>query len=88
MTFLDMLRDAGATNQSMLCVGLDPEPSRFPTDLKGNANKIYDFCARIVDATADLVSAFKLHWSSPMLMSRLPRESCSLPPRPRLARPG
>jgi len=59
MTFLDMLRDAGATNQSMLCVGLDPEPSRFPADMKGNANKIYDFCARIVDATADLVNAFK-----------------------------
>ena len=54
-----MLRDAGATNQSMLCVGLDPEPSRFPADLKGNANKIYDFCARIVDTTADLVNAFK-----------------------------
>jgi orotidine-5'-phosphate decarboxylase len=59
MTFLDMLRDAGAKNQSMLCVGLDPEPSRFPADLKGNANKIYDFCARIVDTTADLVNAFK-----------------------------
>lgn len=54
-----MLRDAGANNQSMLCVGLDPEPSRFPADMKGNANKIYDFCARIVDATADLVNAFK-----------------------------
>ena len=55
----EMLRDAGATNQSMLCVGLDPEPSRFPADMKGNANKIYDFCAHIVDATADLVNAFK-----------------------------
>ena len=54
-----MLRDAGAKNQSMLCVGLDPEPSRFPADLKGTANKIYDFCARIVDTTADLVNAFK-----------------------------
>ena len=59
MTFLDMLRDAQRRNQSMLCVGLDPEPSRFPAELKGNANKIYDFCARIVDATADLVSSFK-----------------------------
>jgi orotidine-5'-phosphate decarboxylase len=59
MTFLDMLGDAQRRNQSMLCVGLDPEPSRFPADWRGNANKIYDFCARIVDATADLVSAFK-----------------------------
>jgi orotidine-5'-phosphate decarboxylase len=59
MTFLDMLRDAQRRNRSMLCVGLDPEPSRFPADLRGNAHQIYDFCARIVDATADLVNSFK-----------------------------
>jgi orotidine-5'-phosphate decarboxylase len=59
MTFLDMLAAAGQQNQSMLCVGLDPEPARFPGALKGNANKIYDFCATIVDATADLAIAFK-----------------------------
>ena len=58
-TFLDMLSAAERQNQSMLCVGLDPEPSRFPGALKGNANKIYDFCATIVDATADLAMAFK-----------------------------
>ena len=59
MTFLDRLRGAGRSNGSMLCVGLDPEPSRFPGGLKGDPGRIYDFCARIVDATADLVIAFK-----------------------------
>ena len=59
MTFLEMLRAAAAQNQSMLCVGLDPEPSRFPAKFNGDASKIYDFCAAIVDATADLVVAFK-----------------------------
>ena len=59
MNFSDMLAGAGRRNQSMLCVGLDPEPARFPGALKGNANKIYDFCAAIVDATADLAIAFK-----------------------------
>jgi orotidine-5'-phosphate decarboxylase len=59
MNFLDMLRSAERQNGSMLCVGLDPEPARFPAALKGDASKIYDFCAAIVDATADLVSAFK-----------------------------
>ena len=59
MTFIDQLRAAERQNRSLLCVGLDPEPTRFPARLKGDANKIYDFCARIVDATADLVSAFK-----------------------------
>ena len=58
-TFLNLLATAEQQNQSMLCVGLDPEPTRFPTKLKGNSNKIYDFCAAIVDATADLVIAFK-----------------------------
>jgi orotidine-5'-phosphate decarboxylase len=59
MTFLEMLLDAQRRNASMLCVGLDPEPSRFPGALKGDASRIYDFCARIADATADLAIAFK-----------------------------
>ena len=59
MTFLDMLRDAATRNQSMLCVGLDPEPTRFPVGMQGDVRRIYDFCAAIVDATADLVCAFK-----------------------------
>ncbi len=59
MNFLDMLAGAERANRSMLCVGLDPEPTKFPAGLKGDANKIYDFCAAIVDATADLVSSFK-----------------------------
>jgi len=59
MTFLDMLDAAERQNRSMLCVGLDPEPTRFPGKFKGDANKIYDFCAAIVDASADLVIAFK-----------------------------
>jgi orotidine-5'-phosphate decarboxylase len=59
MRFLEQLQTAQLQNQSMLCVGLDPEPSRFPGSYKGNANKIYDFCAAIVDATADCAIAFK-----------------------------
>ena len=59
MTFLDMLGAAERQNQSMLCVGLDPDPARFPGKFKGDAHRIYDFCAAIVDATADLVISFK-----------------------------
>ncbi len=43
----------------MLCVGLDPEPARLPGAYQNDAAHIYDFCAAIVDATADLVIAFK-----------------------------
>lgn len=54
-----MLHSAERRNGSLLCVGLDPEPAKFPDHLKGDASRIYDFCAAIVDATADLVIAFK-----------------------------
>ena len=59
MTFLEKLRAAERQNDSMLCVGLDPDPAKFPAAFKGDARKIFDFCAAIVDATADLAMAFK-----------------------------
>jgi len=59
MTFLEMLQGAQQRNRSMLCVGLDPEPTRFPAGMKDQATQIFDFCARIVDATGDLAIAFK-----------------------------
>jgi orotidine-5'-phosphate decarboxylase len=59
MSFTHMLQRAQAQNQSLLCVGLDPDPVKFPAHLKDDASRIYDFCAAIVDATADLVIAFK-----------------------------
>lgn len=43
----------------MLCVGLDPDPERFPAHLSGRPDAILTFCTAIVDATADLVCAFK-----------------------------
>ncbi|MEI7538529.1 MAG: orotidine-5'-phosphate decarboxylase [Comamonadaceae bacterium] len=59
MNFCDMLRAAERENASLLCVGLDPDPERFPAHLRGDASRIFDFCAAVVDATADLVIAFK-----------------------------
>ncbi len=59
MTFTDQLARATQLNQSLLCVGLDPEPSKFPGAWAGDASRIFDFCAAIVDATKDLVCAFK-----------------------------
>ena len=59
MTFLEQLQGAERQNGSLLCVGLDPEPGKFPASMKGDASKIYDFCAQIVDATADLAISFK-----------------------------
>jgi orotidine-5'-phosphate decarboxylase len=43
----------------MLCVGLDPDVTKFPESLRNEANNIEKFCISIVDATHDLVCAFK-----------------------------
>jgi orotidine-5'-phosphate decarboxylase len=59
MAFIDQLAAAQARNDSLLCVGLDPEPARFPGDWRGDARRIFDFCAAIVDATRHLACAFK-----------------------------
>ena len=59
MTFTEQLQGAERRNDSMLCVGLDPEPAKFPGAWAGDSARIFDFCAAIVDATHDLVSAFK-----------------------------
>ncbi len=57
--FRAQLVAAQAANGSMLCVGLDPEPAKFPGAWKDDPARIFEFCAGIVDATNDLVCAFK-----------------------------
>ncbi|MBS7327165.1 MAG: orotidine-5'-phosphate decarboxylase [Oxalobacter sp.] len=59
MTFIEKLTAAWQKNNSLLCVGLDPAISRFPAHLQGKPDAIYTFCKGVVDATADLVCAFK-----------------------------
>ena len=59
MTFVDQLAAAWQKNNSLLCVGLDPDPAKFPAHLKGRNDAIFEFCAAIADATADLVCCFK-----------------------------
>ncbi len=58
MTFRSKLAAIEA-RQGMLCVGLDPDPARFGGDLADRADRTFEFCREIVDATADLVCAFK-----------------------------
>ena len=59
MKFTEMLSERWQNAGSMLCVGLDPNPTRFPHELAGRSTALYDFCCGIIDATADLVCAFK-----------------------------
>ena len=59
MTFIEQLSTAWQTNNSLLCVGLDPDPAKFPAHLKNAPDAIFRFCSEIADATADLACAFK-----------------------------
>ncbi len=54
-----MLRERWQNADTLLCVGLDPNPRRFPEEAARSLSPIYDFCKGIVDATADTVCAFK-----------------------------
>jgi orotidine-5'-phosphate decarboxylase len=59
VTFTESLTAAWAANRSQLCVGLDPDISRFPAHLQGRSDAISVFCKAIIDATADIACAFK-----------------------------
>jgi orotidine-5'-phosphate decarboxylase len=59
MKFLEQLKNAWTRNDSLVCVGLDPELEKFPASLSGQASPIFQFNRAIIDATADLVCAYK-----------------------------
>jgi orotidine-5'-phosphate decarboxylase len=57
-TFLEKLTSATRKNNSLLCVGLDPDPELIPAGVS-----ILEFNRAIIDATADLVCAYKLNFA-------------------------
>ena len=58
-SFTRTLRQRWQAADSMLCVGLDPDPARIPTHLGTGPEAIDRFCRDIIAATADTVCAFK-----------------------------
>jgi len=61
MCFFDKLTEAARRNDSLVCVGLDPMPEYFPAEFMAQPNPIYAFNCRVIDATRDLVCAYKLN---------------------------
>ncbi|KGM55178.1 hypothetical protein N799_03840 [Lysobacter arseniciresistens ZS79] len=59
MAFMQALRDRWSAADSLVCVGLDPEPSKFPARFRGDDDAVFNFCRDIVDATARHACAFK-----------------------------
>src|SRR4030043_432473 len=54
MNFIEKLANASRKNHSLLCVGLDPDPALMPEKIG-----VFEFNKAIIDATADLVCAYK-----------------------------
>jgi orotidine-5'-phosphate decarboxylase len=61
--FVGRLAQAWETNDSLLCIGLDPEIERFPRHILAEASPIFHFNKSVIDATADLVCAYKLQFA-------------------------
>jgi orotidine-5'-phosphate decarboxylase len=59
MGFVDKLNRAWKANRSLVCVGLDPDSSRFPRVIEQTDEPIFEFNKAIIDATHDLVCAYK-----------------------------
>ncbi len=59
MKAYDDLRKIQQKNKSHLCVGLDLDPKKMPSDYAGSLKGMFEFAHKIIDATADLVCAYK-----------------------------
>ena len=59
MGFIDKLRARWNSADTLLCVGLDPDPARFPDAYVDDEDALFGFCRDIVDATAEYACAFK-----------------------------
>ena len=59
MGFMQTLRVRWQQANSLVCVGLDPEPAKFPARFCHDPDATFNFCRDIVDATAQYVCCFK-----------------------------
>lgn len=57
--FVDRLLDCSRRKDSLVCVGLDVDPERIPEPLRGRGDWVYEFNRGIIEATSDLVCAYK-----------------------------
>jgi len=58
-TFAQKLKEALTSSGSLVCVGLDPDPAKLPTDLGEEATRLHAFDRRVIDATYDIAAAYK-----------------------------
>jgi orotidine-5'-phosphate decarboxylase len=59
MSFMQQLKERWKASGSLVCVGLDPEPAKFPARFAGDPDAVFAFCRDIADATAEYACCFK-----------------------------
>jgi len=61
MSFIQKLKKSIAQNNSLLCLGLDPDLKKLPAGLSKSVDSILEFNRKIIEATNELVCAYKLN---------------------------
>jgi orotidine-5'-phosphate decarboxylase len=59
LKFIEHLKQTSEDHNSLLCIGLDPDAARFTATIGQSDTPIFDFNKAIIDATSDLVCAYK-----------------------------
>lgn len=84
-SFAARLAEAQQRAQSLLCIGLDPDPTRLPAALRDQPDGVAHFLLQIVAATHDLACAFKPNLAffealGPPGLAALERVRATIPP--------
>jgi len=57
--FKSKLEACITAHDSLLCIGLDPDPTKLPATIASGPDRLFEFSQAIIDATHDLACAFK-----------------------------
>jgi len=63
MNFTERLRHVIKEQNSLLCIGLDPDMSRLPKIFSSKKDPLYSFCQEIIEATEHFAAAYKLNFA-------------------------
>ncbi len=59
MNFKERFQQITEAQNSLLCVGLDPDIKRLPESVKSDPDPLFKFCSEIVNSTKHVAAAFK-----------------------------
>lgn len=59
MSFMNQVKKRWTENNTLLCVGLDPDINKIPAKYKESKTPLFDFNKDIIDATAEYVCCYK-----------------------------